>query len=109
MGAFVHEHTELALPQPKGRFYAHKSLDARILVLKLVPGFDDDSLSTIVNSSTSLRGVVLEMYGTGNGPSRLPLLTAIKQAIAKGIIVIAVTQCLRGGVSLETVQSDQIR
>jgi L-asparaginase/Glu-tRNA(Gln) amidotransferase subunit D len=44
---------------------------------------------------------VLEMYGTGNAPSkRTGLLSAITKARANGIIVAALTQCLTGAVML---------
>jgi hypothetical protein len=48
-------------------------------------------------------GIVLEMYGTGNGPSNKDkLFEAIQLATNRGIIVVALSQCLRGGVSLDT-------
>ena len=40
------------------------------VVVKLVPGFDDDALNALVEHCTALRAVVLELYGTGNSPSR---------------------------------------
>lgn len=39
-------------------------------MVKLVPGFDDDALKALVEHCTALRAVVLELYGTGNSPSR---------------------------------------
>lgn len=102
-GAFVYENKELALPPPKGRFRAFKNLDAHILVIRLVPGFDDEAISAVVRNSASIRGIILEMYGTGNGPSVEPLLMAIREARSKGIVTVGVTQCLRGGVLLTTV------
>jgi L-asparaginase/Glu-tRNA(Gln) amidotransferase subunit D len=51
--------------------------------------------------SKNLRAIVLEMYGTGNAPSkRTGLLSAITKARANGIIVAALTQCLTGAVML---------
>eukprot|EP01032_Pedospumella_encystans_P008325 gene8325-9897_t len=94
---------ELVMTQPTGELQVKKQLDSKILVIKLVPGFSDDSLLTLVTHTTSLRALVLEMYGTGNGPSNKgPLLEAVRKARSKGIIVVALTQCVRGGVSLDT-------
>ena len=46
---------------------------------------------------------VLEMYGTGNGPSnKNSLLMALALAKQKGIFVVALSQCIQGGVSLDT-------
>ncbi len=103
LGAFVHENKELFMPQPKGPFRVHKRLEAKVIVIKLVPGFDDECILTMVEHSTNLRAIVLEMFGTGNGPSNKgPLIKAISQATEKGILVVALSQCLQGGVSLDT-------
>jgi len=103
LGAFINERKDLALPQPRGPFRVHKTLVANILVLKLVPGFDDEAIYALIESTTKLKALVLEMYGTGNGPSnKQSLLAAIEMATKKGIVVVAISQCLKGGVSLDT-------
>lgn len=103
LGTAIQENSELSLRQPRGPLRVHKQLDANILVIKLVPGFNDESIHALVNHSKNLHGIVLELYGTGNGPSKkVGLLQAISNARAKGIVVVAVSQCLRGGVSLST-------
>jgi L-asparaginase len=103
LGVVIKQKKELVLRQPHNPFKVNKNLEAKVIVLKLVPGFDDDSIHAIVKYSTTLRAIVLELYGTGNGPSKKQtLLEAIAAARAKGIVVVALTQCLRGGVSLET-------
>lgn len=44
-------------------------------------------------------GVVLQTYGTGNAPNnRDDLITEIKKATKRGVIVINCTQCLHGPV-----------
>jgi L-asparaginase len=40
--------------------------------------------------------------GTGNGPSKSALLDALKLAKSKGVVIVAVSQCKRGGVNLDT-------
>ena len=40
--------------------------------------------------------------GTGNGPSKSVLLDALRLAKSKGVVIVAVSQCRRGGVSLDT-------
>lgn len=39
-------------------------------MIKLIPGFDDDALLAVVEHCTALKAIVLELYGTGNSPSR---------------------------------------
>ena len=105
LGAFINENKELSLPQPRGPFRVHKTLNSKVLVLKLVPGFDDESIQALVEHGAAVRGIVLELYGTGNGPSsdKGSLMAAIRTARAKGIVCVAVSQCLAGGVTLGTV------
>jgi L-asparaginase len=104
LGAFIQENRELVLPQPRGPFRVHKTLEAKVLVIKLVPGFDDECIIALITHSKDLKALVLEMYGTGNGPSQKGsgLLNAIQLAHKKGIVVVALSQCLQGGVSLDT-------
>jgi L-asparaginase len=48
-----------------------------------------------------LQGMVLEAYGVGNGPDRdTVLLAALAEATARGVVIVAITQCLRGAVRL---------
>ena len=102
LGAFINEQRDLVLPQPRGPFRVHKTLLAKILVIKLVPGFDDECILALITHSKDLKALVLEMYGTGNGPSKKGMIEAIQLAREKGIVVVATSQCLQGGVSLDT-------
>lgn len=104
LGAFIKERKELALPQPRGPFRVHSMLEAKVVVLKLVPGFDDECIHALIEHSKQLKAIVLEMYGTGNGPAhhgKGSLVDAIERARAKQIVVVAVSQCIQGGVSLD--------
>lgn len=40
--------------------------------------------------------------GTGNGPSKSGLVDSLKLAQSKGVVIVAVSQCMHGGVSLDT-------
>lgn len=101
LGVHINANLEIALPQPRAPFRTHKTLEAKVIVLKLVPGFDDECIVALVRHSKSLKAIVLELYGTGNGPSNANLLAAIIEAREKGIVVVVVSQCLGGGVSLD--------
>jgi lysophospholipase len=50
---------------------------------------------------TNLRGLILETFGAGNAPSGADniLTTIIASAIARGIVIVNVSQCLAGSVS----------
>lgn len=102
LGARMQLNHSLLRPAPRGALRVHKSLESRVVVLKMVPGFDDESINALITHSRSLRGIVLELYGTGNGPSKTTMLKNIATAVQRGIIVVATSQCLKGGVSLHT-------
>lgn len=95
---------DLALPKPAlgTRCEAMLAMDTRILVVRMVPGFDDRALLNAL-TSRDLRAVVLELYGTGTAPSRRAgLVAALVAARDAGVLVVATTQCMRGGVVLGT-------
>jgi len=49
-----------------------------------------------------LKGLVLEAYGVGNGPTNNPdFLAALREATERGVVIVDCTQCLRGCVNLE--------
>ena len=46
-----------------------------------------------------MQGVVLQTYGAGNGPdSNKELLNVFTQAANRGLLIINITQCIRGTV-----------
>ena len=47
-----------------------------------------------------MRGAVVETFGAGNVPSNRPdLLAAFKAASERGVILLNITQCLKGSVT----------
>eukprot|EP00962_Isochrysis_galbana_P055431 scaffold27208_cov94-Isochrysis_galbana.AAC.1 len=87
-------------------------MDSNIVVVRLAPGFDDSMLYSMVKETPDLHGMVLSLYGTGNGPaSKRSFIDLIKVrqggrgvAIDRGICVVISSQCLRGSVSLATYE-----
>jgi len=74
-----------------------KKLVDDIVILKLFPGITNMVIESILNTS-NLKGVVLETYGAGNTPNSERFIAVLKRAIQKGIKIVNVTQCKRGGV-----------
>lgn len=70
-----------------------------ILVIKLFPGLDERTLRAML-SVEGLKGVVLETFGAGNAPTCGWFIHALDDAIARGVIVLNVTQCGGGSVSM---------
>lgn len=70
---------------------------ANVAAIRLFPGFSASILANLCMHP--LQGLVIEAYGAGNGPSGdLAFLAAIEAATAQGIVVVVVTQCVRGSV-----------
>ena len=44
---------------------------------------------------------VLETFGAGNAPQRADLMNALREACARGVVIVAITQCSKGAVSAE--------
>ena len=54
-------------------------------------------------------GVVIETFGAGNVPSNRPdLMNEFKSAAAMGVILVNITQCLKGSVS-DTYAAGKVR
>jgi lysophospholipase len=45
-----------------------------------------------------IHGVVLETFGAGNAPQRADLMTALREACDRGVVIVAISQCVKGSV-----------
>lgn len=77
----------------------HKNLESHILLIKMFPGIDKETMEYLLNYP-NMKGVVLETYGSGNVTNREWFLNALKKIIDKDIPVVNVTQCSGGSVAM---------
>lgn len=75
----------------------HEKLDEHVMILKLFPGISQKMVHNLLNIP-ELKGVVMETYGAGNAPTEEWFLNELREAIAKNIIIINVSQCFGGRV-----------
>lgn len=75
----------------------HKEMDTHVAILKLFPGISREVIAAIL-SNPFVKGVVIETFGSGNGPTDAFLIDEIKKSIAAGKVLINVTQCKSGTV-----------
>mmetsp|Transcript_12027 Transcript_12027/g.15559 ORF Transcript_12027/g.15559 Transcript_12027/m.15559 type:complete len:362 (+) Transcript_12027:128-1213(+) len=102
VGVNIQERKDLLLPPPRNTLRVHKNMDANVVVIKLVPGFNDEALLSMVNGCSHLKAVVLEMYGTGNMPSKkAAFLEFIEAAERHNVLIVAATQCRKGSAVLD--------
>jgi len=100
VGVGIQYHENFHLDPPKKPFRTHKGMDRGIAVIRMIPGFDDEIFHALKGLS-SLKAIVVELYGTGNAPSRKKsLLDALEALIAAGKLVVVVSQCPTGHVDL---------
>lgn len=82
----------------------NKILNENVLFLKLFPGISENLIVNILNTP-NLKAIVLETYGSGNAPTSLWFLNALKLAIEREIIILNVSQCIGGKVMQGSYQT----
>ena len=88
-----HEYLYQRKPQEKLQLFTE--FDPNVAFLKIFPNITQPILEGIL-SIPSLKGVVMETFGSGNAPTEDWFLETIEKAIKRGIIVVNITQCMRG-------------
>jgi len=75
-----------------------------VCALRLFPGISAQLVRNLLQPP--LKGLILEAYGVGNGPDHnQDFLSALKEATARGVVILVCTQCLAGTVNLGGYQS----
>lgn len=92
-------HAALWKSNRKGGMKLHKGLNDHIALVKIFPGINRSLLEHIF-SKEDVKGVILETYGSGNAPTEEWFVSLLKGAIARGVIVVNVTQCIGGSVMM---------
>ncbi len=89
-------------PESWGRpLQVHTQVGTDVAVLKIFPGIEKKVVEATLNIP-GLRAVILETYGQGNAPSAQWLLDLLSGAVSRGVIILNVTQCPAGSVSMDT-------
>ena len=91
----------IAKPQGGGApFDIAAAFSPDVASLRLFPGISSATVAGVL-SNPEVRGVVIETFGSGNAPMHDWFLEQIERAIARGVIILNVTQCLTGSVNME--------
>ncbi|HKL36054.1 MAG TPA: asparaginase [Salegentibacter sp.] len=86
-------------PNRRQKTKLHTGFSNEILVLKMFPGINEETVEYIL-SKPGLKGVVLETYGSGNAPNDDWFLDILQRKISEGLFVVNVTQCIGGSVMM---------
>jgi L-asparaginase len=98
-GVHLKVNKDLLLEENINEFKVARKLDDNVVIIKIFPGLNEQILSAILNIET-IRGVVLETYGSGNAPSENWFIVLLEKAIQKGVHIVNVTQCFEGSVNM---------
>ena len=99
-----YNHSLIHHTREKQELKPHYLLDTNIAVLKLFPGIHENVVAATL-SIDGLRAVVLETYGSGNAPRKQWFLRLLREASARGIVIVNVTQCSAGTVEMERYET----
>lgn len=70
-----------------------------VAAVRLFPGISANVLENLLQPP--LKGLVLEAYGAGNGPTATPgFIKVLQKWTARGVVIVATTQCWHGKVDL---------
>jgi L-asparaginase len=84
----------------------HTGLENNITVIKLFPGISEAAIRAQLDIP-GLKAAVIETYGSGNAMTDRWFLGLLGEAIAKGIILLNITQCKAGAVEMGKYQTSE--
>jgi lysophospholipase len=97
VGVEVAVRWDIVRPIPEAPLSVRTKLSPHVAALRLYPGITRAVLENFLRPP--LEGVVLETFGSGNAPDRdNDMLAALRDATDRGVVIVNVTQCLRGRV-----------
>jgi L-asparaginase len=94
VGIHIRYNRDLLL-RPTGTFTIRKHFDPSVAVLRIYPGITSSVVNGILGIP-GLKAVVLETFGSGNGPTDYWFVQSLKSAIDSGLILLNVSQCNKG-------------
>ena len=92
-----YDHSLIRPPRP-GPLRRVSGVCRDVIGIRLHPGLDRAGLEATL-SRPGLRGVVLEAYGAGNGPTDDWFVETLRRHVAAGTTIVVATQCLAGSVT----------
>ncbi|XP_012872185.1 PREDICTED: 60 kDa lysophospholipase [Dipodomys ordii] len=98
MGADVTLNAELVRRAGgQGPLRVHSCMEQKVALLRLYPGISASMVRAVLQPP--LKGLVMETFGAGNGPTKEDLLQELRAAGERGLLIVNCTQCLKGTVT----------
>lgn len=87
-------------------FTPHYEADPSVVALTLFPGITRKLIENVMDMP-NVKGVILRTFGSGNAPTSEWLADAIRKASENGKVVVNITQCQSGGVTMGLYQTSR--
>ncbi|EFB29761.1 hypothetical protein PANDA_007422, partial [Ailuropoda melanoleuca] len=81
----------------KAPLVVHSCMERDVGLLRLYPGIPAALVRAFLQPP--LKGLVMETFGSGNGPTKPDLLRELQAAAERGLIIVNCTHCLQGAVT----------
>ena len=101
-----YNYSAVLYPEQDLPLIVHKNLDTNIAILKLFPGIGQEVVENVTQAK-GLRALIIETFGAGNAPCDAWFIAKMKETVERGIIVVNVTQCHIGRVSMGTYETSR--
>ncbi len=96
-----HREGQRAEQVPAVLTYCQPRVAVNLAVLPVFPGLQAAHVRALIDSG--VKGLVLECYGSGTGPSDdQALLQVLSDARQRGVLMVAISQCPQGSVKFDT-------
>lgn len=92
--------SEAPLDNSEKKFRVHYGIDTNVMYIDLFPGIQEGVVRHLF-STPGIKGIVMKTFGAGNGPNDPWFIQTLQEAVARGIVVINISQCMNGSVMPE--------
>ena len=82
-------------PKSNEKLTLFKKFDTSVSILKLFPGIQPAVVQSVLNTP-GLKALILETFGSGNGPTTSWFLDMLREATGRGLLILNVSQCPGG-------------
>jgi L-asparaginase len=101
IGIDITVHWERTLPMPADSdLHAYDLQPVNVGAMRIFPGVTAAVVHNFLRQP--LQGFVIETYGVGNAPANAAFLAELAAASERGVVIVNVTQCVRGTVKMAT-------
>jgi L-asparaginase len=98
-GVHINFNSEMLMPRSEASFVVHKKLKNPISLLKIFPGISPAYVDAVI-SAQGVKAIILEGFGAGNTSTDDWFVASLQQAVASGILILEITQCMGGNVEI---------